>query len=409
MKQIIFALSLILGLSCAVFSLSSCKSRREKGKKEAKEAKAASFQLNIYLENSGSLWGYVNGERSEYRNFVQDVVQTAQTKGLLSGVQLNFISTEVTPVTNEDVEGRLKQLSKADYSATTSDMIDMLGMIADAQQPGEVSMFVSDCIFTSSNQNMSTENLATGIKGKMLKLLEKGDNSVLVYALPCSFKGQYYAPKQGGMPFEGERPLYVWLMGDTKALARMVHEMNFEHLEGVNTGYHEFAAIKTKTALDFVVAKKIKGAGTYRLVRGDKHAIEEAETASGRKSGFSVTGWVKLGQLPLSDTYLADVRHYTCSHPAFEVSKVQPARDEEHKGAYEVTLQLKNPNSPAVPKGKITVTLERNPCSWLEEVSDSEGGAPIDGRTFGVQHMLNGLMHAYENAGEVGQFTLDIQ
>ena len=115
---------------------------------------------------------------------------------------------------------------------------------------------------------------------------------------------------------------------------------------------------------------------------------------------------VNLSALPFSDAFLQDVSNYTTSSEAFEVARVKPTSN----GLYELTLCLANPNAPGVPKGKVTISVKRPSCSWVDVVSDTDGGAPVEGRTFGVQHMLNGLQSAYEQGNaDVAKFTLDIQ
>lgn len=397
---------LTLGLGVGLLTIGACSDRKKKETTELMEVKKDPFTLKVYLENSGSLWGYVNGTHREYGNFLHDLISSATSSKLVKdSAQLFFINTVVTPVPGDAVT-HIDHLKKEQFSAPTSQMIDMLGMIVDAHQPGDVSVFVSDCIFTSGS-SLTTENLSTGIKDKMMAFKNKGENSVLVYALPASFNGKYYSPKLGGQKYDGERPLYVWMLGDTKALARIVHELNVEKLNGVQqNGFQEFAAVQTNNELSFSVDKSLKGLGSYGLVKGDKHAIKKARPADGRRAGFELPLVVNLSALPFSDAFLQDVSNYTTSSEAFEVARVEPTSN----GLYKLTLCLANPNAPGVPKGKVTISVKRPSCSWIDVVSDTDGGAPVEGRTFGVQHMLNGLQSAYEQGNaDVAKFTLDIQ
>ena len=60
---------LTLGLGVGLLTIGACSDRKKKETTELIEVKKDPFTLKVYLENSGSLWGYVNGTHREYGNF----------------------------------------------------------------------------------------------------------------------------------------------------------------------------------------------------------------------------------------------------------------------------------------------------------------------------------------------------
>ena len=73
--------------------------------------------------------------------FLHDLISSATSSKLVKdSAQLFFINTVVTPVPGDAVT-HIDHLKKEQFSAQTSQMIDMLGMIVDAHQPGDVSVF----------------------------------------------------------------------------------------------------------------------------------------------------------------------------------------------------------------------------------------------------------------------------
>ena len=96
---------LALGLGVGLLTISACSDRKKKETTELMDVKKDPFTLKVYLENSGSLWGYVNGTHREYGNFLHDLISSATSFIIvIVSAQLFFINSAVSNVPGDSVK-----------------------------------------------------------------------------------------------------------------------------------------------------------------------------------------------------------------------------------------------------------------------------------------------------------------
>ena len=172
------------------------------------ELKEAQPQIKVYIENSGSMDGYM-GPGAELKDAIYSYVSTMASYSQ-SAPQLNFINTQVIPY-----GGSLKSFitdmnpeifKQAGGSRANSDIAQMIEMMLATQNKNTVSIFVSDCILDVPdgeaekffiNRQIDIRNAFTKYRRKLKNL------SVEVFRMKSEFKGMYYYSKGGE---ELERP-----------------------------------------------------------------------------------------------------------------------------------------------------------------------------------------------------------
>ncbi len=398
MRNIRFFLPL---LCLFLLLLTACGGR---GRRSAPEGKAEArfapvdvpaFPLSVYLENSGSIAGFVRSPQSEYRNLVYDLVSGLEHKGLARSVRLHLIA-ERTDSMRAKVEHFFTPLDAARFNAPTSDMISMFSTLLKRRKPGEVTVFVSDCVFTSANPALSVSMLSASVKDRFAEALRRERLSAVMHCVDAAFEGAYYPPKAHARSFSGRRPLYIWLIGPGAALAVIERRLPFGQLgNGLGEKALTAAWANPLPRVNYRVRRRAQ-LGGYELDRSDPdHTISKAKVGTSRdRSGFALTLEANLSALPLPEAHLLDPAAYRVRHRGFQIDEVRFA---EGCGSERVliTLTLTQDNAHSVPRGKVEVDLLRTNPPGIAVLHESDGTRPVDGRTFGVQHLFDGVSAAY--------------
>jgi len=152
--------------------------------------------INVYIENSGSMDGYVN-EKTEFKTTLYNYLSDIDLKHMADSSNLFYINSKVIKVNLplEDFILNLTPKSFRDYGGDRgfSDISNVLGTILEKTDENQISILVTDGIF-SPGQGKDAEqylnNQQTSIKRRFAQYLEKNKNAaVIVYQLSSNFNG----------------------------------------------------------------------------------------------------------------------------------------------------------------------------------------------------------------------------
>lgn len=127
---------------------------------EMKEEALPTPTIKVYVENSGSMDGYVKGV-TDFENAVYSYLSDLQLADLgqkdsasfKNRLELNYINSEVL-THKSDVEEFIKKLEPKTFrmrggNRNTSDISDILEKILERMEsPNDISILISDCIFS---------------------------------------------------------------------------------------------------------------------------------------------------------------------------------------------------------------------------------------------------------------------
>ena len=207
--------------------------------------------IKVYVENSGSMYGYVKGT-TDFENAVYSYLSDIQLADLGEKVansaknvmELNYINSRVIKHT-PDIEEFIKKLEPAEFKSRggnmgTSDMSDILKTILSQITDNEIAIFVSDCILSPGNRYQARDNAdeylvsnSIGVKNNFYgKISECQDFSVVVLRMMSQFNGTYYNKFDQKTIINANRPYYVWLMGDRSNLKKVMNEVGVDKIKG---------------------------------------------------------------------------------------------------------------------------------------------------------------------------------
>jgi hypothetical protein len=355
--------------------------------------------VNVYIENSGSMYGYVKGvtefEQSVY-NYLSDIKISKMAKTL----NLFYINSKIIPQ-GSDIADFIEKLEPGTFKAkggdgTTSDFSNIVKTILSKTDDATISILVSDCIFSPGKGKNAGEYLVNqqiGIKVGVANYLDAHPNSaILIYQLSSQFDGVYYNREDSPAKIKAQRPFYIWLIGDAAHLAQLrqaVPEKTF-HGSGVQNIFSISSGNKT---VNYAVHK---GSGNFSLDKKDskKHIIGAKKNSKGKKEGlFTFSVDVDFSSFLLNDDYLKESANYQLSGNDYQLN-VSHSPSNPH--GYTHSLNL---SSSFVHSGAFSIQLLAQIPSWVEAMNDDVGldiHAPgAMQKTYGIKYIMNGIYEAF--------------
>lgn len=372
-------------------------------------------KVTIYLENSESMFGYVNGitdyvavvsELAEKPEFVME--NTAQDFYFINGEKptLTPIGTKASVLKN-----KLNDAGFRCGDITKSNLNGMFQIALQNAKNNQISILISDGIYDIGGQGLSslvTEGTAT--RSEFIKRLHLGDLETIMIKLNSQFRGNYfYASKPGKIAINSTRPYYIWIFGDSKLLNKYFSN---EYITGKLKGYETMARfMKPGSIVVPYQATTENLAGTFAFDRKEKNSLINAKVDR-LGQGFRFGIAVDYSILPFPESFLTDTANYNVNNNYKVISIKKPA-----KKIYAVsfnTTHLITVHTKKSPYGSLDVSLSDNIPSWIA-ASDTNTEANIQTdkvHTFGLKYLTKGIIEAYESISQdknIANFKIEIR
>lgn len=394
--------------------LMCCNNSEETGNKvipPADTIKTTSIQpiqnINVYLENSGSMDGYVKGNTG-FEQSIYAYLTELQISKLIDTLNLNYVNSKVIP-RGHDVETFIHNIEPVDFrkhggDLGTSDIAVVLDTILQRHDKEDISIFISDCIvspgkrYASSPQSLNNYLIEqrTKIKQSFTQTLDKTNNdlTIVIYQMTSLFDGKYYNKFDSPQYYKGKRPFYIWLIGSTPHIKQLLNEVELETLKknGAELG-NTYILTASSKKVDYGILL------TPRLGRFDpdrtnpKTAIRNIRKENrGQQSGiFMFSVGANLDQLPLDKNYILNADNYAVSNKDYALSVKK-----QKSGRFSHVLSL---SSQIASRGNLTIALKNQFPQWIEYKTDSVGNDLVKDeateKTYGLKYLLEGVYDAF--------------
>ena len=346
--------------------------------------------INIYVENSGSMYGYVGaGVGSDFRNMVYNYL-TDVNSGIFDSLHLNFVNSNVIPK-GSSIEDFVKRLEPNTFkvSGGNGGATDIAEIIKRVFPPEDaVSVLITDCIISPGRGNNASEylvNQQTGIKGFLNHRENLDQTGVIIYRMLGHFKGFYYDTIDNKRRFDGIRPYYIWVIGDVQNLKKMrtVTEPKMK------TTPDEICVISMgDSRLKYNI---VPAGGKYKISHNDRFTIEnlkKVKTTQGNRAIVKLKA--DFSNLLQDDSFLTDVSNYEVSDDMYQVDNIIKTPGSQ----YVITLSC-----PVIKKETLYLRLKNKPPLWVNKCSDTDGGFPDPNEqmqtTYGLSYLIGGVYDAY--------------
>lgn len=414
----------MLFLGVVVFSLFSCSSRADRADRAEKgtgnscdpsatesiEEVSKLGKVIFYLENSGSMFGYVSGF-SEYVNVISELSEKPIFAEEHTFREFNFINggkkVKLTPLGNDPkvLKDKLNIKGFRCGDVSKSNLNEMFLLALKDAKEDTISILISDGIYDLQQPQSPMNALATEGKetrSRFIERLSEGGLQTLMIKMSSHFKGKYYNAQQQAIALDQDRPYYIWVFGNSDLLNLYFPDKYIQSL----TGYRQmerFTKFEGDTISYALVSENTQG--RFRFDRTSTNTLIDVERDRHNK-GFQFTIAVDLSKSPCSATYLQDTSNYICPNSNYKVNEISVVKKKIHRLKFTPT-HLISVQTRQSPFGEVEVCLKNQVPQWIE-TTNSMDESNIKGdpnRTFGFKFLTEGISDAYAHINKNTPFA----
>ena len=378
-KQLFVSISIVGVIMIMTFA--SCKRSTivEIHSNAPQSAKEVKPQVKVFLENSGSMDGYMC-DGSELKDGIYSYLSAINNYA--DTMQLYYINSELIPQ-RTSLKQYIHNLTPSNFklaggNRAFSDIPELFERFLSQIGESTIGIYISDCILDIPNHaapdflNMTRTDIQNAFTDKCKKIK---DLAVCVYQLESMFKGNYYFPKGGSKAFDGKRPYYMIVVGQRSLLVDLRGNISDET---ITHGVKNYCAFTNGCGVKAVLLKG--GSETDQLKLNIK-----------KEGRYYFDVLVDFDGTLQDNKYLTDVRNYDWINTTkLSIDKIGQVTSTTSDYSHVMTLsvddnvfsdmiQLKNASLPA----------------WVAASSDSNGDIIANGKTFGIDCIIGGISDAF--------------
>ncbi len=385
---ILFALSILL-VGCR----SKTDSSEGKGEAVAIVKPKNKPTVNFYVENSGSMFGYIT-DGSDFDRSLSSLLTQMTVSGYTDSLNMCYINSDIF-YRDVEIPTFIKEITKTNQfqgNLGSTDMCELFDAITSTADDNNVSIMVSDCIF-SPGRGVNAMNYIGAEKDCItLKLHDKvksRDLVFVVYRMISNFKGIYYDCEDNRTTIDNDRPYFIWIVGTKENIA----ELNKKGIEDKIEGRLEnsFTIFNSDDKASYAVQYSPK-IGDF--TRKTPHKISNARP-DGHAGKFLFTVSVDFSSFLVDNDYLTDPSNYQISNPDYNI-KIEPNTKDESNFTHDIRISTE---SNIITKNTLLIKLLNQMPGWIEQYSDDActhiNADGMMGKTYGLKHLVDGIYSAY--------------
>ena len=376
-------------------------------------------KVTFYLENSASIFGYVNGP-TYYVDVLSELAQKPQFSKEKTNRKFNFINggktIKITPIGNNP-ESLTNKLNTDGFNCgdiRNSNLNEMFQIALNKAKGDSISILISDGIYdVQNNSENALATLGKTTRTKFIERLNEDDIQTIMIKLNSDFKGYYYPiSKKGKIQIDQKRPYYIWIFGKSQLLNKYFPE---EYISKKLNGYESMIRfLKIGNSKIPYQATTYKKKGNFKFNSGNKNILENVESDSHTKE-FKFSVAVDYSSLPFSDSYLHATTNYEIDHN-FKILSIKNYDPDKKKifglklePTHIITIQTNNS-----PFGDLHISLKNTIPNWIDQ-TNMDNDSNITGntsQTIGFKYLTKGITDAYQEfktqKGIITTFTIKL-
>lgn len=349
----------------------------------------SNIQLNVYVENSGSMDGYMCAG-SNLKDAVYDYV--SDLSKYASSTNLFYVNSQIIKC-NQPLNAYIQNLSPASFAASggnrsNTDLRLMIDLILKSQRTNTVSVFVSDCILDIPENAINFfGNCQVSIKNSFNEALKKDKNlGVQILKMQSKFEGYWYCSQNKELLHNVKRPYYIWVIGNKYALANLNKNVPYKDILG---GIDNYCAFSPSEEIPFDIEKK-------------RYVVNHT-------GNVKVEILTNLSYSLQSENVIRSIENYSASIPKeVNVVSVIPITKNDSKYSHIINVELLNAKT--LKSASVVFSYPSLP-SWVKASNDDSGTnvkKNID-KTTGVLYLIKGVADAYKGQSTYGSINFNIR
>ena len=390
---------------------------KESIKNSGDVAASSTVTYNVFIENSGSIDGYVEGLTS-FKNTIYQFLSDIQSplRQITKDLKLFYINSKAIPF-QDDTKAFIEKLDPNTFrqrggNRKETDLSNIVDTIFQRSTNHAVNILITDGVFSPGSKKDPKEylvNQSIGIKNVFEKQLNRQrDLATIVIKLHSNFDGVYYDYLNKKHKLSDTRPYYIWIMGPTKSLQNLLAKIEVKQLNGMEN-VHYFVSQNQVPDYRILFKKRI---GQIKRDRNDPlYTIVGAEKEKrGEHAGwFQFAIGIDLSKYGLDETYLSHSDNYRLSNEDYQIAvEAIPERETRQDKTLEGLTHYLLLKTETIKTEKLEMELLKTIPQWVENATSmddrTQEGEELS-KTFGLQYMVEGVADAYQAAtGEQTSF-----
>ncbi len=391
----------VVSITSLLLSLMGCKPNpREDNEDTVVEEETIALTANpyvkLYVENSGSMFGYV-ASSTEFKDVIRKIIHDKDFDYIDMG--FNFINGDGEHASKhfkdkDEFETSLSKSGMKVGNTKTSDISGMLNTMLTGANGDTITILVSDGIYDIGSNNYDALR-SKGDKTRETvrrRLYENKGVQTMVVKMQSHFDGSYcYATKSGSLYVNDKRPYYIWIFGNGELLNEYFPDDKVSMWSGYNN--HARLQVTGNSHIPAIISSD-NSIGKYRPSPKGELVMEGCKALHG---AFAFSIIVDYETLAYSDDYLMDINNYICDNE-FRITNICKASEESitaagvtgYKKPFIITLETNG-----TPRGKLNIELKNNKPAWID-ITNADNENQIDTEhTFGFSTLMEGIIGAY--------------
>ena len=371
--------------------------------------KTAKPVVHIYMENSGSMNGYVT-TNSQFKNALGHLITKAD--GFYSGTTIDFINQGIfhTPMC-DDLDNFVLNLNPTSMqvgNTSSTDINKIFKMILDRTSRDTISVLVSDCMYDVDNVGNLLSAAATSTTGTFMKAIrrardDKKEFAAIIMQCMSEFSGNYYEGNQA-IACNGQRPYYVIVLGNLDQVKDFSEHME---LEDTATGLpglaHKYMVSSSPTwHLDNMTARIFASDFTNAVrIQANHDGLNVRKvTLDKEQSNFNFALGLGVRHLFTDLSYLLDKDNFEVEPAQYKITDVNDEAKFTECDFFQhpICVQMVVLGQHYAPQ--LTLKLKNKVPKWVSECSYNKrlGTLPESHQSYAIYEMVEGIYNAFYNS-----------
>jgi hypothetical protein len=390
-------------------------------------ASQETFNINVYLENSASMDGYVKGV-TEFETAIYNLLGDFKISGLCDSLNLNYINKTI-PYKKQnalpaDIQDFIEKLEPSVFKQrggdrSVSDLNNILSTVLKTVNNKNAAVLISDFVFSpGKNKNAQDylNNQGVGIKIDFAEKLKEFDLSAVVIQLQSNFDGLYYDKTDKPLSFKGKRPYYIWIFGSTQQISTVLNKKVLDNIKGGYSNRLVLQSIKEINEPSYKILYNPK-IGSFSAKQLNEKIISDASTSKDNQTkglfGFNVA--VDLSNSLQDANYFLDTSNYILNNTKYQL-KIQTITDKNDASLSGFTHLLKLQTS-ELREDVLKIEIVGKTPSWVYNSTSIDDSYILNDkneqqRTFGLQYLVEGISDAFypkSNSNAINSISITIK
>ena len=392
--------------------------------------------VNIYIENSGSMDGFVNGITS-FKDAIGKLLAKLKYYYDEDNVQIYFIRNDKAKSKKEEEKLNVVKACETNISnfanaidvkwkedmpnrGHNTNLNNIFKELLNRTDERTITILFSDCIYSIGSGGvedlLSHEKWTTYDAFLSHSKKNIGSLATTIVKMKSSFDGKYYpyTGDRNAFKFIGELPYYICVLANQEILADFNNKIKLG--KGEIDGYdNKYVLAHSESAnLYYSVLMATENKGRFKTKRECStstyvHGIKDIDLKPNKrtKAPFTFAVAFDMKNVDVEEDYLLDTRNYTLTEDNFKVVKVERLEKSIVNANDWQRIKDGNPTHIVVVEAKdmhwtnvnLGIALKKQVPGWIEDCSilDDTGASKLEGgKSFGLKYWIYGISEAYE-------------